>query len=94
MHLMPVPLCRRADCVREISQSHALLGVSVRHCHLHQAAPVQHRPQHLTILVAQLVQNYTLTVIEPHTELPLLPGHLVTLNSEAGALRGGDQGGG
>jgi hypothetical protein len=63
------------------------------HTHFHNAGPVHHRPPAATICVAHTVQHKTLSPIEAQAQVPLLPGHMPAINSEAGALHwktGGD----
>jgi hypothetical protein len=62
-------------------------GVPVRHDHLGQCRAMQHRPQPAAILVADGMQHQAFARVEAHPQAPLLPVHLVALDSETRALR-------
>lgn len=62
------------------------------HCHLHDAAPVHHRPPPAPLVsvcvgVAHVMQHQPLPPIEAEPEVPLLPADVPAVNSEAGALQ-------
>ena len=64
--------------------------ISVRHHHLGKRQPVGHRALATTVAVGDGVQGHPLAMVETHAQRPVLPGQLVALEGERGAVRLGD----
>ncbi|MNS12131.1 hypothetical protein D3C72_436890 [compost metagenome] len=62
------------------------LVVRIRNAHVGDTGAVEDRAHDIAVLVAQLVQNQTLTRREADAELPVLPTHFPVIDGEAHAL--------